>query len=69
MFEFDNVMGVIINAPALLNIEFAISGSAAAVKDVAAEGGEEETPADPSHEVGQTVTITVQQPESNKPGI
>lgn len=52
-FEFDDVMGVIINAPSPLNIEFAIPGSAAA-EDVAAEGGEEEAPATPSYDVGQT---------------
>lgn len=68
--SFDGVMDVIINAPSPLDVEFAIPGSAAAAEDVvAAEGGEEEevVPATPTYEVGQTVTITVQQPETNTP--
>mmetsp|Transcript_11062 Transcript_11062/g.23631 ORF Transcript_11062/g.23631 Transcript_11062/m.23631 type:complete len:293 (+) Transcript_11062:121-999(+) len=58
--SFDDVMDVIINAPSPMDIQF--SSSSFQIEDEA----ESETPA---YEAGAPVTITVQQPETNKPDI
>ena len=67
---FDDVMGVIVDAPSPLVVEFALPATAAAaasddvVEDVTTETQEEE--ASTKYEIGTTVSITVEQPEGNK---
>lgn len=63
--SFDDVMDVIINAPSPLDIEFASSSASAAES----ETSDEVKAATLAYEVGTPVTITVQQPETNKPEI
>lgn len=64
--SFDDVMDVIINAPNPLDVEFAVTSTA----EVSEDATDEVEEAAPKYEVGQTVTITVQQPpETNKPPI
>lgn len=76
--SFDWVMDAIVNAPSPVVLEFAIVVAAAvpSVEAVAAvetttdaAAAEEATPATPKYEMGAPVTITVQQPETNKPDI
>ena len=64
--SFDDVMDEIIGAPSPFNIEFALSEAAAA--EIKSEGN---GAADivKGYEVGATVTIKVEQPESNKPDV
>mmetsp|Transcript_15978 Transcript_15978/g.24229 ORF Transcript_15978/g.24229 Transcript_15978/m.24229 type:complete len:85 (+) Transcript_15978:210-464(+) len=64
-------MDAIINAPSPFDIEFALPSTAVAETEttVEAEVEAEVVPTTPSYEVGTTVTITVQQPETNKPDI
>jgi len=67
--SFDDVMDVIINAPSPVGIEFAIvvSSDAVAAPETTAEAAE--VTAIPQYAMGAPVTITVQQPETNKPDI
>lgn len=67
--SFDDVMDAIINAPSPFGIEFALPSVAVAETETTAEVEAEVVPTTPSYEVGTTVTITVQQPETNKPEI
>lgn len=71
--SFDDVMDAIINAPSPFDIEFALPSTAVAETETTveaeAEVEAEVVPTTPSYEVGTTVTITVQQPETNKPDI
>ncbi|KAL9189805.1 hypothetical protein ACHAXT_009480 [Thalassiosira profunda] len=64
--SFDEVMDAIVGAPSPLDIEFAVP---AAAEGDAAPAEEAEETAAPTYKVGDVVTITVQQPETNKPDI
>ena len=77
--SFDWVMDAIINAPSPVVLDFAVP-VAAPVAEVAVAAApeaaideeavvEEAPPATPQYETGAAVTITVQQPQSNKPDI
>ncbi|KAL7549149.1 hypothetical protein ACHAWF_012427 [Thalassiosira exigua] len=64
--SFDDVMDAIVNAPSPVEVEFAVPSDAA---DAEGEGEAAGEGAPPTYEVGATVTIAVQQPETNKPDI
>jgi len=63
--SFDDVMDVLINAPSPLDVEFFSSSAAAAESETT----DEVEAATPAYAMGTPVTITVQQPETNKPDI
>lgn len=74
--SFDWVMDAIINAPSPVVLEFATVVAVAAPESAVAEpettteeAAAEATPATPKYEMGAPVTITVQQPQTNKPDI
>lgn len=67
--SFDDVMDVIIGAPSPLEIEFSVVSSAAVADESEAAEDDDAVPAVPTYDVGAIVSITVQQPETNKPDI